>query len=228
MKLFSRASIGLAGALATAAFAFAGQTTIDFTPLGQPPYSLADYNAIPSNYDSLAPNTPDVEVSYSSNNPLDISQVLEPDMSYWGTGYGSLSAVAYPTENGQYGVISLTPEAGYSVTLDSFEIAGYGGDQHNQSLGIDNGSFQILDPSFNYAADLTFPGSGYTLLSPEITSTGTINIVFGTSWNSGIEDITFTQQAVGVPDGASSVGLLCLGLVAIAVYSRRQRPVTTC
>ncbi len=225
MQLSIKLATGILSASLLVSISAANPTTIDFSNLIG---SVSDYGQIPDGYGSFAANTPDVAVSYSTNSgepQTPISEVLYSYLSFWQGEYGDLPAVAYPTTSPNYGVVALTPNAGYSVTLDSFRIAGYPtgeGSELGQSIGVDNGSFQIFSPSVNYYPT-DVPHSGDLLFTPNITSTGTLNIIFGPSWNIGINDITFSEQPVAAPDAASSALLLGAAFLALAVFSPRLR-----
>jgi hypothetical protein len=204
-----------------ASIAAAASTTIEFSDLIG---TLSDYYAIPNGYDSFAANTPDIAVSYSTNNEINggcASSVLVTFVSFWQGQYGDLPAVAYPMLDGHYAIITLTPNLGYEVTLKSFLMAGYptgGGSVPNQSISVDNGLLQPY-PSADYSS-YTIENTGDTLFAPDITSAGALNIVFGPSWDIGIDDITFSEQFVGLPDGANSIFLLGAALLALACFSK--------
>jgi hypothetical protein len=216
-----RLAATILGALAAALMAAADSTTIEFADLKN---TLSDYYAIPNGYDSFAANTPDIAVSYSTNYAIDgtcSSSVLVTFVSFWLGQYGDLPAVAYPMLDGYYAVISLTPNPGYDVTLESFRIAGYPtGDrsESDQSISVDNAMLQPY-PGADYS-DYRIWNSGYRLFTPDITSTGTLNIVFGPNWDIGIDDITFSEQYVGLSDAANSIFLLGAAILALACFSK--------
>jgi hypothetical protein len=216
-----RPAAGILGALMAASIAAADSTEIEFAGLSD---TLSDYYAIPNGYDSFAAKTPDIAVSYSTNYGIDgmcTSSVFVTFVSFWQGDYGSLPAVAYPMLNGYYAVISLTPNPGYEVTLESFLIAGYptgSGTESDQNISVDNGLFQPY-PTADYSAT-TIGNSGYNPFTPDITSDGTLNIVFGPSWDIGIDDIIFSEQYVGLPDAANSIFLLGAALLALACFSK--------
>jgi hypothetical protein len=196
----------------------ADPTVIDFSGLIG---TVGDYGMVPAGYGSFAANTPDIGVYYSTNCGPSTSEVWVSYVSFWQGEYGDLPAVAYPTTNGFYAVISLAPDPGYEVTLDSFLIAGYPtGDcaQPGQSISVEDGSFQSY-PGASYLS-YTVQDSGDYLFTPDITSTGTLNIVFGPSWNIGINDITFGEQFVGLPDAANSAFILGAAFLALACLSK--------
>jgi hypothetical protein len=216
-----RHTAAILGALMAASIAAAASTTIDFSDLIG---TLSDYYPIPNGYDSFAANTPDIAVSYSTNYGMDgtcSSSVMVTFVSFWQGQYGDLPAVAYPMLDGHYAIISLTPNPGYEVTLESFLMAGYpagGGSEPGQTISVDNGLLQPY-PGADYSP-YTIGNTGDTMFAPDITSTGTLNIVFGPSWDIGIDDITFSEQYVGLPDAANSILLLGAAILSLACYSK--------
>jgi hypothetical protein len=211
------------GALMAAPICAADETTIDFSNLVG---TLGDYGNIPTGYGSFSANTPNIAVSYSTNVGTAASPVWVDYMSFWQGDYGDLPAVAYSATNGFYGVISLTPNPGYDVTLDFFLMAGYptaGGSEPDQYISVDNSLFQPY-PGEDYTP-YTMLNTGDSLFSPDVTSTGTINIVFGPSWCVGIDDITFSEESIA-PDVANSAFLLGAALLAMACFAKRSRLLT--
>src|SRR6266545_4225254 len=77
-------------------------------------------------------STPEVTVSYGSYYS---DGSLQCDcLWWWGPGYGDLPAAAWHNAIPGHGEIILTPIAGYSITLNSFDMASYGGGSYFESM----------------------------------------------------------------------------------------------
>jgi choice-of-anchor C domain-containing protein len=163
-------------------------SVLDFEGLG-----LSGRGDIPSTYGDRLPSTPNVTVDYRTVNASDGTTAAN-NLDFWTTRYGDLTNVAYPVQNGQIGEISLIPDDGFAVTLNSFRLGGWPTrDQNNQTV-------RILDEEFNTLLDYSpfdvEGDSGSSLFTPAITSAETIRIQFGPSWYVGIDDISFNQGIV--------------------------------
>ncbi len=197
----------------------ASATVLDFAGLG-----LSNWESIPQTYGDNTGTTPNVGVSYSvvdgSGNPHATESI-----EYWNTPqYGDLFDVAYSGANGWYAKITLTPDSGFDVILNSFDMAGY--PQTNLALA----SLEVLSGSGAQLWDsgvTTILGAGPThnSFSPNITSSGPISIVWGTNWNIGIDNINFsqrqTQGGIPVPE-PTTLALLGLGLAGLGFRRKRR------
>ena len=139
--------------------------------------------------------TPNVVVDYRTVS-VSNGSTISNNLRYWDSGYGDLADVGYASVNGALAEISLTPDAGYFVRLNSFDLAGFpGSTQPNQTV-------RILDKDFNILVDYSLfdvTGSGSDMFSPDILASDTIRIQYGPSFNTGIDNINFDQQAVPEP-----------------------------
>ncbi|MBI5386853.1 MAG: hypothetical protein HZA90_19445 [Verrucomicrobia bacterium] len=188
-------------------------TIVNFDDLTQ-----NDYTPIPAGYGSAD----HVAVSYSS--PAWTSHMI-----FWTSGYGDLSKVAFQayTGSGIFGEITLTPDAGYRVTLNGFDMAAYVGSgqistRSEEVIDILYGSFvRHLGPRDLSA---TFPLT-HTHFAPEVTYAGPITIRIGNDWNIAIDNIEFTATPVPEPSTilAGAFALLPFGLSAVRFLRRRQK-----
>lgn len=179
--------------------------------------SLPLSGSIPGTYGDNLLDTPNIQIEYRTVNPI-TGATFADHLDFWPTDYGTLTDVAYPVSNGYLGEISLIPEAGYAVTLESFDLAGWRQtDQLNQTV-------RILDEGFNILLDyspFTVEGdAGFSAFTPMITRAGTLRIQFGPSWDTGIDNVRFSQSGVPVPTPALLPGLIGLGLSA---WRKRQQ-----
>lgn len=192
----------------------ANTTTLHFDDLKN---VLPDWGIIPDTYGDNKPNTPDVTVDYRTF--LLGGATLVPYVEFWHDNYGDLHNVAFPTQNGYMGEVSLVPSPGHTVTLQTFALGGYShADQFGQTVRILDANYNVLlDYSpFNVEGD-----SGHSSFAPNITSKGALRIQWGPSWNSGLDNVTFCQDTI-VPDAGSSLALLALASTTLA-FARRSR-----
>ena len=161
-------------------------------------------------------DTPNVVVEYRT-----LTTPVTENVVFWGGGYGDLENVAYSASNGSHAEISLIADAGYSVSLVSFDLAGWPyADYENQTVRILDGNGVVLKDYSPLFVDGTQPAPAHTTLTPDLTGS-VLRIQFGSNYNVGIDNIRFTQVALGVPEPAS-LALLGAGLLGVAVRGRRR------
>ena len=211
LGLLGLVALGLAGAQADA------QSVINFDDLT----ALPDYGVIPGTYDSRLATTPNISVAYhTQGNPTYPDNLL-----FWHSDYGDLQNVAFAANQGYVAEVDLIPDPGYSVTLSSFDMAGW------PHTDLTNSVFALEDatgtpyPGYNYASGgpVTIIGATtHSHFTPGLTTTGEIRIVWGTDWNVGIDNISFSQAASGVPEPGAYALLGSLGLTGAAFLRRRR------
>ncbi|MBI5708379.1 MAG: PEP-CTERM sorting domain-containing protein [Armatimonadetes bacterium] len=208
-------------------------TVLTFSDLGKPDGSggstaLVNYDAIDQGYgDNVTGSggfpsgsylmgngwTPNVTASYDTVDGTGAS--VENWVEYWDTGYGDLVDVAYAGISGYYARITLTPDSGNTVTINSFDLAGW----PTSDLTAD--AIHILNASGTEvwsASSMNVEGNaGHTSFSPGISSSGALTIEWGTNWNIGIDNVNFDQGLV--PEPAS---LAVLGLGTLAMIRRKR------
>lgn len=188
--------------------------------------SLPDYGLIAADYGSHASGAPNVGVSYRTF--IDATGTMDSNqLQFWNTNYGDLSKVAYANGNGFGAEIALTPDAGYSVTLASFNLAGY------PRTNLVASFVRIVDTQDNILWSLpdnsTIIGAGpsHSTFTPNLTSTTTLRIQWGINWNIGIDNISYSQAEAGiVPEPTSlAMGSLAAAMLFVASRSVRRRDV---
>ena len=184
--------------------------------------------ALDPQYGSGGGLTPNITVSYAAYQNNDLTGLVGTD-AFWSTGYGDLTGVSYGNPNGYYASFTLTPAAGYSVTLESFDFAGYlpnaggypGQSGVNELVRIFDGAALVYDVS-----PTLFPFVGHDSLTPMITSANSITILFGADWNGAIDNIQFSQPGQtpttpGVPDGGLTLALLGMSITGLGLMRRK-------
>lgn len=196
------------------------ETIIDFDDL-----SLANQGIIPDGYRSRAVGTANIEVGYRTFDATNTT-TIDDYLLFWSNGYGDLSFVAIASENGRGAEILLTPDAGYAVTLSSFDLAGFNRvDRVARFVRIVDGNDNLL---LDLGADLTILGAGpsHSTFQPNFTHAGPIKLQWGVNWNIGIDNIRFSQTRLTVIPEPSSITLALLGgalMVSARAVLRRVR-----
>ncbi|HEY9193280.1 MAG TPA: PEP-CTERM sorting domain-containing protein [Methyloversatilis sp.] len=143
------------------------------------------------------------------------------NLLFWADSYSGRPAAYSPSS---VGLVTLTPAAGLTVTLDSFFLGGWPNADRNISYSIDDLATPGIDISVNAAF---VAGSTGLVVTPALTSATGLRISFGPDgFNGGINNIAFSIAAV--PEPESYLMLLAgLGLVgAIARRGARSRAAT--
>jgi len=188
-------------------------TVIDFDDL-----NLPDFGDIPGDYKSRAPGTPNIVVSYRTFEETDDSTIAN-HLDFWNDNYGDLNKVAFAVQNGRGAEISLTPDAGWFVRLNGFDLAGWSQtDRIAQFVRIVDANNNLL---VDLGTDITIKGAGpsHSSFSPKFTYHDTIKIQWANDWNIGIDNISIAQA---IPE-PSSVILCVIGAGGLALGSRLRR-----
>lgn len=158
--------------------------------------------------------TPNVEVAYAT--ATGEGTVSQAFLTFWESGYGDLEGNAYPASSGFFGRMTFTPNAGFFVTLESFNMAAWGGSDltPDRVRVLDSGGGVLWDGS-----STTAPASGHATLTPNVTSDAAITLEWGSNWNLGVDDIAFSESVVPEP---SAVLAISLGLAALGRKRRRS------
>ncbi|AUC61340.1 hypothetical protein AA637_09330 [Cyanobacterium sp. HL-69] len=155
--------------------------------------------------------------NYEEGNGFTPNITVSNNLSFWQEGYGDLNGVGYSSDG--EGLVSFTPDTGYRVRLNSFDIASYAPDQNDQIL-------QILDGNDNILLDLgplSFQNvETQTFTNLNIVSGGILKIRFGNNDFIGIDNIDF-DQVLEIPEPSSMVGILFLGGLGLASMKKKEK-----
>jgi len=157
--------------------------------------------------------TPNVTVSYADPSGLDIT--------YWKNGFNDLNGVLNNEDDGESGYsITLLADAGFNVSLASFDLGNFSSAVTLPGLTIVDGNGSILFSQLNFAMpassnphlDFDFNSLLAQELSIHIDTTG----LGGNSDNIGLDNIQFSQVAVvPVPAAMWLFGTGMIGLLSI-------------
>ncbi|MGR8932290.1 MAG: VPLPA-CTERM sorting domain-containing protein [Gammaproteobacteria bacterium] len=170
---------------------------------------------IPDGYGSNS----DVTVSYASLN-LDGS-VAFSDALAWNSGYADLNAAAFSHSNGLLLSITLTgANPGQLVTLNSFDVGAFPTGNFTRlasDLRVVDGS-DFTNILVNYGP-FAVPGDVAHTFTPNITA-HSLNIILGTDFNNGINNIDFNVSAVPLPGAA---WLFATALAGLGVITKKRK-----
>lgn len=214
-----------------AASAHATVLTFDLDP------DIPNYGDIPGSYGDNVSAASDVVGTYLMGNgytpnvtteyrtwQISTDTVAYNNLDFWHDSYGDLSKVAFSvTSSDHFAEITLVPEPGWAIRLNSFDMAGYPVTDHP------NSQVRILDGTSNTIlvdySPVTILGSGgtHSTFTPGLTHNGPISIRFGyNDWNVGIDNINF-DQVTAVPEPETYAMLLAgLGLIGFMARRRKQ------
>lgn len=159
--------------------------------------------------------TPNVTVSYRTVD--EEGNVVADSVFVESTGFGNLINATFPGQNNSFGEITLTPIAGYQVTLNSFDIAA------RTQVVLDALQVVGADDSvlWDSGADTVSVG-GSDQYTPAITSDEALTLRWGSNWNIAIDNINFDQQPVSAVPVPAAVWFLGSGLLALLGIRRRS------
>ncbi len=188
-------------------FAFAGiahATVIEFTPSSASPNTTGTANAGAYGSDSH------VSVGYS---PYVYSYPSGYATLDGGTG-AAIYSDSYNSADGTYDLtMTFTAAAGYTVTLNSFELATFDGLSEADNISVTGGT------SAYSVTGVTPSTSTFTTYSPGVTGTSLV-LTITNLYDVGLNTISYSETAVATAPEPSAFYLALLGPV-VAVGSRK-------
>lgn len=138
--------------------------------------------------------------------------------------------VAFASAQGFVAQIAFAAAEGYEVTLKSFDVGSYFGGKPRRS------TFSIFDDIWNvlWTTGETTVGGNFNSFTPDVTTTGTLYLQWGTDWNVGLDNIVYSVAQTDIvdpppPPNPSAVPLpaagwmMLGGLAGIAALRRRRK-----
>lgn len=138
--------------------------------------------------------------------------------SVYGSGYGSLlSALGHSSFNVP-GYVQFTPDAGWDVVLNSFDIASWSSSAYpNSRLRVEDTTGKLLWDTGSF----TFAGATTLAYAPQLRSTAPLRLYVNDFGDLGLDNLQFGQVATIPEPGTWAMFLAGAALMGAAV--RRQR-----
>lgn len=216
LRRFARrlAVLALFASLASAASA---ATVVDYSGL-QPLVNYSDVTTFGS--------TAEVAITTRSFSNDPGKTTTANNIELWSTGYSNLQSAVFATVNGTGAEITLTPIAGFSVSLLSFQLGSY---LASNGIGPDR-TASLLRVVEVGTGNVLWDQSGLVVnstktLLPGVSSTAGLSVQWGYDWNIGLNNLTFDA----VRDGSTTVVpippavALFLGGLGLLGFAGRKR-----
>ena len=156
--------------------------------------------------------TPNITVGYF---PDPVASGGQP-FGRFPSGYGDLvNALGHGNYNVP-GEVVLTPDAGFQVMLNSFDIAGWTTGTYVSQIRVLNQSDTILFDSGVIDINSSSTPRHLTFPSESIVSSEPLRIEIHDLGNLGLDNVNFDQAVVPIPEAVWLFGSGLLGLVGIA------------
>ena len=158
-----------------------------------------------------------VDVTYYSNP----ARAMPPSLHWWSENYNDLYGVLWAYEGGDagsYARIELKPLGSEGITLSGFDFGAYSNTR--RGTFIDVYAISSTTPLFHYEGDVGSPPN-HTSFAVNVSSANGLWIDWQNSaYNVGIDNVTFSVQAVPEPQ---TYALVLGGLGLLATVVRRSR-----
>jgi hypothetical protein len=179
------------------------------------------------------PNGTGSSITGGYGSDANVSVGYSPSVYTYASGYGTLAgtgAAAYDDNTDETLTMTFTAAAGYTVTLNSFDLAAY--EEYN-TPGYYNypTDITVTGGATTYTNNGSYPdGYTYTTYSPNETGTS-LTLTITDLYYVGINDISYTENAVPVsatPEPSSLILSLTGVFGLVAAGFRRRRALTAC
>jgi hypothetical protein len=162
-----------------------------------------------------------IDVTYSHRVSPGNTAADEPSLKFWDNNYGDLQNVAWggSTETPGVAEIRLTPLAGWTVTLNSFDFGPWMVSQNTQYTIFD-GAYNVL-----FTNSILVPGGSHSHLTPGLSNPNGLILQWNNPYNVAIDNFDFTASTIEpspVPEPATAL-LLGSGILALARSRSRRR-----
>ena len=166
--------------------------------------------------------TPNIAVTYRTINRLGNGVTLAASTGFWDTGNGDLVNVTYPEVEISFAEVTLTPQPGWWIRVNSFDLGGWPfTDEPNEHVRVFNADYSAS--LFSYDGVIRGAGPTHDSFGPlNIFSTSAIHVQWGPSWNDGLDNVNFDQLApLDTPEPAS---IFLFGGASVLFASRLLKP----
>ena len=125
-----------------------------------------------------------------------VSTAAQENLSYWGTGYETLTGVVYGFSGGGGASITFEAMAGYEVSVGGFDLAPYANRVRTTQVTISELGGGVLYSTGPFVADT----SDVTHFADVYTSTSGIVLTFGPdAYDIGVDNIEYSASLVETP-----------------------------
>lgn len=175
-----------------------------------------------TDFDDTIGDSANVDVTNRTRAGFGNAAITYNHLEHWENNYSDLVDVAFAATNGQVGELQFDIDSGFEATIDSFAFGNY-----FNGASPRNSTFRIFDSVWNMVWESVVIGhtGPAVILSPGVALTGTGYFQWGSDWNVGIDDFTYTVATASPIPLPAALPLLLLGLGGLGGLSalRRQR-----
>jgi len=158
-----------------------------------------------------------IDVQYRTRDGFGDTAETSTAVRWWQEDYSDLVGVVYQNGNGLVGEIALIPVQGETVTLNSFDLGAWPNINKSTTVRIFDGDWNEIFTT----GSIVVLGATRTSLMPSLTQEGPIYLQWGTDFDVGVDNLSFTLGGAVVPVPAA--GLLMVSALAGFSALRRSR-----